>query len=318
MAASCQEIFSYEKKIDTLHQYNHQEYVFFNDTDKIHISGTLIAPKTAYSKIAIIIPGSGKDTRHSHFILADNLLKANIGVFRFDERGTGKSEGKYSELATDLSKDLQCCYKGLVSSLDTKGIGFIGHSLGGIASLQALQQKCSPQFMVLIETPIIRNGAFVINQIEMDYENTLPEVIRKGKSKAEILKFLKSYFATISSDSLEKRDYFKKYIENQNFNKKFIALMDDKFLMEMLRLNQENVLKNCPVPTLYATGTKDKVINHQQELALVDSFNNPNINKRIYEGLNHWLTDRNAVVGSSLYRMDNEPLKEIVSWVLKI
>jgi len=316
-AAISQEIFSYERKIDTLKLYNHQEYKFLNDADKINLSGTLIAPRTEYSKVAIIIPGSGKDTRYSHFILAEKLLEAGVAVFRFDERGAGKSEGKYSELASDLSMDLKYCYDGLLHELPDKKIGFIGHSLGGMAALQAVKNLCDPNFLVLIETPIIKNGSFILNQIEMDYDNALPEVIRKGKSKAEILTFLKSYFATISNNPLEKRTYFKQYIKNKNFNSKFIALMDDMFLMEMLRISQEDILKGYSGPTLYVSGTKNKVINHLQEIELVASFKSPNIVIKTYEGLNHWLTDRNAVVGSSLYQMDEEPLREIIMWILK-
>ena len=36
-----------------------------------------------------------------------------------------------------------------------------------------------------------------------------------------------------------------------------------------------------------------------------------------FDGLNHYLTDRNGKVGSSLYEMDKEPLNMIINWTLK-
>ena len=46
---------------------------------------------------------------------------------------------------------------------------------------------------MLIETPIIKNGAFILNQFKMDYVNSLPEKMRKGKTKNETLTFLEEY-----------------------------------------------------------------------------------------------------------------------------
>lgn len=312
-----QEIFSYERKVDSLGIYQHKDYTILNDLEKTKLSGTLIIPDTDYSKIAIIIPGSGKDTRHSHFVLAEQLLQSNIAVFRFDERGIGKSEGKYSELASDLSEDLTFCYNALRNEFKEKKIGFIGHSLGGMAALGTLNGACRPEFLVLIETPVAKNGEFILNQIEADYENSIPDVMKKGKSKTEVLSFLKSYFEVISKDSLASSKEYKRFIKDKGFNSKFIILMDDPFLMEMLHLNQESIVEKSAVPTLYLTGTKNKVMDYERETSVVAAARNNNITIKVFEGLNHWLTERNAKVGSSLYAMDNEPLQAIIDWIVK-
>lgn len=310
---NAQEIFKYEKRADSTGIHNHTEISFYNEVEKTYLSGTLIGPDN-YQKIAVIIPGSGKDTRHSHYILAERLLDNGIAVFRFDERGIGKSGGKYSELAKGLSQDLYFAFHHLSKNYSDKKVGFIGHSLGGIAALAALESGAAADFLVLIETPVIKNGAFVLNQIKSNYENSIPEVMKKGKTKDEILNFLQSYFDVISRDSLSKSD-IRKFIAKSGFNKKFIALMDDEFLMEMLHKNLEQTMKNISVPTLYLTGTVDNVIDHKAETYLVENFNNKYIAIKTFDGLNHWLTKRNAAVGSSLYDMDQEAIETIIQWL---
>lgn len=308
-----QEIFTYERQADSLMMHNHEEIIVTNTIDRITLSGTIIKPKNGFTKIAIIVPGSGRDTRHSHYIIAEKLVNAGIAVFRFDERGLGKSGGICSELAGTLSRDLSFGYHALEAKFSDKKIGIIGHSLGGVAALEAVQKGLKPEFLVLIETPAIKNGAFIMNQITMNYENALPEVMRKGKSKEEVVAFLNALFSYVR-DTPRSNGEIKKFIKVQGFDKQFAAVLNDDFLMEMLHTDLEATLRNTAIPTLYLTGTKDKVINHTEETSLVKSFSNPNIDIGIFDGLNHWLTIKDAPVGSSLYNMDPEPLARILNW----
>ena len=85
----------------------------------------------------------------------------------------------------------------------------------------------------------------------------------------------------------------------------------------MARINLEDKVKNLSLKTLYLTGTHDKIINHEQELDVLRSFKNPNIEIVEFDGLNHYLTDRNGKIGSSLYKMDNAPLDVIINWILE-
>lgn len=315
---NAQNIFEYEKEINNSENYDFKEIEFQNQEENIKLSGTLIKPKTDFDKIVIIVPGSGKDTRNSHYIVAEQLLKNNIAVYRFDERGIGKSGGNYSELVKDLSNDLNFAFKTLQKLNNDKKIGIIGHSIGGIATLQIITENCKPDFIVLIETPIIRNGAFVMNQFKQNYENSIPEIMREEKTKEEITTFLEGYFEVIvDGDANSLKNEIKKYIKEKGFNKKFIVLLNDKFLMEAITTNLEETVKNVSIKSLYLTGTKDKIINHKEEINQIKSFKNSNIQIEIFDGLNHYLTDRNGIVGSSLYNMDKEPLSVLINWILK-
>ena len=120
-----QTILKHEKKIDIAKKYQSREINFINSTDNILLSGSLIEPNNDYKKIVIIIPGSGKNSRNSHYVLANKLLQNNIAVFRFDDRGVGKSEGIHSNSIDDLASDIVSVLKTLKSNkqLKNKEIG---------------------------------------------------------------------------------------------------------------------------------------------------------------------------------------------------
>jgi hypothetical protein len=79
-----QEIYTYEKQIDNIEKYLSTELETENKNDNVILKGTLIEPKTYYTKVVIIVPGSGKDTRNSHYKLTEKLLENNIAVYRYD------------------------------------------------------------------------------------------------------------------------------------------------------------------------------------------------------------------------------------------
>jgi len=317
---NAQDNFKYEKVLNDTTLFDIEEINFQNVNENIKLTGTLLKPKSDFDKILIIVPGSGKDTRHSHYVLTEQLLKNNIAVYRFDERGVGHSEGKFSELAKDLSNDLNFAFKAIKEKYNTKKIGIFGHSLGGVATIKSVEIECQPDFVILMESPVEKNSAFVLNQIEMNYDTILPKFMKEGKTKEEIMTFLAGYFEVIRnynhSPTLEKE--VKKYIKEKGYNKRFISLIQDAFLVEMVTLNLEDIFKNISHKTLYLVGTTDKHINHKKEIAIINSFQNPNIEIKLFEGLNHYLTDRNGEVGSSLYQMDEEALKAILGWINKI
>lgn len=319
LIGNSQDIYEYEKEIRNKENYISTIINFQNTDEDLKISGTLLTPKTDFSKIVIIVPGSGKDTRYAHFILADELLKNGIAVYRFDERGVGKSEGKYSRLAKDLSTDLSFSLKNLQQKYRSKKFGVIGHSLGGIATLELIATNINLDFIILIETPIIKNGAFILNQFKMDYVNSLPEKMRKGKTKNETLTFLAEYLQVISNNTNAKslKKEVKNHIKNKGFNNQFVFLLKDELLIELAKTNLEGNLKKSSIKTLYLSGTKDKIINHKEEISLIESFNNSNIETHIFEGLNHYLSDRKETRNSSVYQMDEEPLSLIINWTLK-
>lgn len=150
------------KGIQDIERYNSQEINFIDSEENVKLSGTLIFPKTNYSKIVVITPGSGQNNRNSHYNIAEELLKNGIAVYRFDDRGVGKSGGKVNFGVDQIIKDLYYALDNIqkIDSLSNKKIGALGHSLGGIATIDAYQNTLKIDFLILMATPIEKFGKF--------------------------------------------------------------------------------------------------------------------------------------------------------------
>lgn len=150
------------KGIKNIERYNSQEIDFIDSEENVKLSGTLISPKTNYSKIVVITPGSGQNNRNSHYNIAEELLKNGIAVYRFDDRGVGKSGGKVNFGVDQIIKDLYYALDNIqkIDSLSNKKIGALGHSLGGIATIDAYQNRLKIDFLILMATPIEKFGKF--------------------------------------------------------------------------------------------------------------------------------------------------------------
>jgi len=158
----------FSKEIQNTKDYNFTEIEFADTAENVILSSTLITPKKAYSKIVIITPGSGQDTRNSHYVLAENLLANGIAVYRFDDRGVGKSKGTVNfsvdQIITDLFYAIDNLQK--IDSLSQKQIGLLGHSLGGIATIDNYQKGFKLDFLILMATPVEKFGKFTKPQYQ--------------------------------------------------------------------------------------------------------------------------------------------------------
>jgi pimeloyl-ACP methyl ester carboxylesterase len=115
---------------------------------KIKISGSFILPeleKSSAFPLVIMVSGSGAQDRnceilgHKPFwVLADHLGRNGIASYRYDDRGTGKSGGKF-EIATqvDFGKDLVAIVEYFSKAYPKAKIYIYGHSEGGMTALRA-------------------------------------------------------------------------------------------------------------------------------------------------------------------------------------
>lgn len=318
LIGNSQNMFIYEKEISNKENYNFKEIEFQNNEENINLSGTLITPKSEFDKIVIVVPGSDPNTRYSHFILAEEFLNQGIAVYRFDKRGLGKSEGKINDSAIKLSNDLSYAYRKIEEKYNDKSIGILGHSLGGMASLEMMQNGLSPKFLILIGTPVAKNGSYLIYGLKTNYENSIG-FPTKGKSREEVIELIENLFVIIAEneDSKKMRQEAKAIIKSRGFKSSFIRLLNDEEMIERIHTNHETILKNIAIPTLYLVGTNDEILDYKQESDLVLTFKNENIKVEIYDGLNHYLTEKDAASGTSLYKMDKEPLSEIMRWTME-
>ena len=314
-------IFSHEREIKGKENYNSLNVDFYNYTDNINLSGTLLTPKKSYKKIVIIVPGSGKDTRYSHHKLATSLLENNIAVYRFDERGVGKSQGKFTSSIDLLTDDVSYCIKYIKSlkGFENKEVGLLGHSLGGMASAIATNNSVNSttkvDFLIQIASPVKNFAEASKYQIK-----TLPQYKIKNKTEKETVALLETLiqitkqYKNISDTAL--RNIGIKAIKENGFQ-----VNDIKFWslthINLFKQDYETVYKQLQIPTIYLIGTEDKFINPLPEVSLLKKYNNPLITVKVMKNLNHYLT-AGALESDVIYNIDKRATDTIINWIQKI
>ncbi len=165
--------------------YQEEEVAFENKSAGIKLAGTLTYPKPLpgvdYVKAptypaVILITGSGPQDRdetvfgHKPFaVIADDLTKKGFAVLRYDERGVGKSTGKFQESTTaDFANDTEAAIDFLKSQpqIDTAHIGLIGHSEGGMIAPMLAAQRKDIAFIVMLAGPSTPAPELMREQVE--------------------------------------------------------------------------------------------------------------------------------------------------------
>jgi uncharacterized protein len=142
------------------------------------LAGTLTVPEGAGPfPAAIMITGSGPQNRdeelfgHKPFlVIADYLSRHGIAVLRIDDRGVGGSSGRSSqqtiqEMAADVLSDVDFL-KGR-PEINSKKIGVIGHSEGGIVGPLAASQSSDIAFVVMLAGTGVTGEQVMYRQAEL-------------------------------------------------------------------------------------------------------------------------------------------------------
>ena len=319
-----QEIMFYEKEISNRENYEFYDYTILQKKDNIKLSGTLITPKTNYDKIVFIVPGSGKDTRNSHFILTEFLLKNNIAVFRYDERGVGKSEGifnNYSYTINEMTDDFNSIFNELITTekFVNKKIGILGHSYGGLTTMGAIEKGLKCDFLIQLATPIERatelfkyqiktgqnkqerNLQYSDNETKFKVMDSISKIIDKNSTLDEMA-LKKVIYSTMKKYGYKKKD-FGWYITFSSY-------------LELLKKNFIPVYENITIPTIYLIGNNDIFVDPIANTSILKKTNNKNIDIKVFELLNHYLTSsKNLKSDSSIYEIDDAVKMYLLDWI---
>lgn len=318
-----QDIMLYEKEISNKENYEFYDYTVLQKQDNIKLTGTLITPKANYDKIVFIVPGSGKDTRNSHFILTELLLKNNIAVFRYDERGVGKSEGDFDVFYTinDMTNDFQSIFNEVTSTekFVNKKIGLIGHSYGGLITIGAIEKGLKCDFLIQWATPVERatelfkyqiktglnkqekNLQYSDNETKFKVMDSVSKIIDRNPTLDEMT-LKKVIYSTMKKYGYKKKD-FGWYITFSSY-------------IELLKKNFIPVYEKLSIPTVYLIGNNDIFVDPIANTALLKKINNKNIEIKIFESLNHYLTSsKNLELNTSLYEIDEAAKTHVLDWI---
>lgn len=322
--------------------YHEEEVAFPNEQAKISLAGTLTVPMGQGSfPAAILISGSGPHDRdetvagHRPFlVLADHLTRKGIAVLRFDKRGIGKSTGVYDQATSeDFAGDVQAALSYLRSrkEIDSKRIGLIGHSEGGLIAPMVAARSRDVAWIVLLAAPALKGEETLLLQSEL--------ILRAGgvndEQVAKTREFNKRAYALVrqESDAVKLQAKLSNLAESSGMNATLlpgalqsqVRLMASPWFRFFLDYDPVPVLQKTLCPVLALNGEKDLQIGSKENLeqirkALQRSGNN---DSQITElpGLNHLFqhgpTGAPIEYGSIEETMAPEALNSISDWIVK-
>jgi uncharacterized protein len=296
--------------------YYTEDVQFTNTIDNVTLSGTLTLPsKTGIFPVVILISGSGPQDRdesllgHKPFlVLADYLTQKGIAVLRYDDRGVGRSTGKF-DLATsaDFAKDTKAAiaYLKTRSDINPKQIGLIGHSEGGMIAPMVASQSKDIAYIVLLAGPGTPIDELMLQQSKL-------VAASQGASEAEIAKGQKLNTAAFSiikkSTDNEKlkadlSEYFKTNISAEDMALRPAGTSEEQYIQSLvnefgniwmqyfIQFNPADYLTKVNCPVLALNGSKDLQVPPKENLEAIQvalkKGGNKNFATKELAGLNH-------------------------------
>jgi len=157
----------------------------FEGRGGVKLAGRLVLPKSNDPvPIVILIHGAERDSARDSYALQRLLPAENVGAFVYDKRGTGRSDGKYTQDFDTLADDAVVAMREAKRIAGTRcaRIGYQGGSQGGwVAPLAATH---APVDFVIV------SFGLAVSVIDEDQEEVALEMRLKGHSQPEISKAL--------------------------------------------------------------------------------------------------------------------------------
>ena len=330
--------------------YHEEEIVFENSGAEIKLAGTFTYPKSRGPfPTAILVSGSGPQDRnetimgHRPFlVLADHLTRHGIAVLRYDDRGVGDSEGRFSKaLVRDFTSDALAAVDYLKSRVEVNPsqIGIIGHSEGGLVAPQAATRSSDVSFIVLLagvgvplEELLQRQAADIIRVLGVDEETAKKQSLIQGKifaevrdfqdlktTKKKVIEIMKTSLADLTPEQLEAAGYSESQLEVQ------AGMVTSPWFRDLLEIDPQPTLEKVRCPVLAVNGKKDIQVAWQENLEGIENSvkrgGNSDVTIQSYPNLNHlFQTCRTGAMTeySSIEETFNpEVLETLSEWILR-
>jgi len=295
--------------------YISEDVTFYNDKFDINLAGTLTIPRGEGPFPAVIlISGSGPQNRneelmgHKPFlVIADYLTRNNIAVFRYDDRGVGKSQGDYiKSTSADLATDAEAAFNYLKSNskIDPTRIGLIGHSEGGLIAPITVASNSGVAFIISLAGPgvtgeeiLIRQGADISRVSGLD-EKTIEKNIATNKKLFAVLKKEKDNKLAGEKMIAEYRKILKKQKSSPEDTENAVKAIEASltgpsmpWLRYFIITDPQDFWKKVKCPVLALNGEKDLQVAADENLPAIEksvkSGGNNNVKTIKFAGLNH-------------------------------
>lgn len=328
--------------------YRDEEVAYENQKAGVKFGGTLTLPKgDGPFPAALLITGSGPQDRdesllgHRPFlVLADHLTRKGIAVLRVDDRGVGKSTGSTTNSTTaDFADDALAgiAYLKTRKEIDSKKIGLIGHSEGGLVAPLAASKSADVAFVVLMAgtgitgEEILYLQGRLINQANKATDKAIAEQVRIQKLLFGIVKETKDNKEAIKrfeeawEKELAKMTDKEKEDAKKAPLKKQLEAVTSPWFRYFLTYDPLPALRKTKCPALAICGEKDLQVPPKENLPAIEKAlkegGNKDVTIREFPGLNH-LFQTCKTGALSEYAVIEETfapavLEAISEWVLK-
>jgi pimeloyl-ACP methyl ester carboxylesterase len=330
--------------------YHSEDITFKNEKAGITLAGTLTLPKKEGNFPAVIlISGSGPQNRdeellgHKPFlVLADHLTKNGIAVLRYDDRGTGSSQGSFTKATTqDFATDTEAAlaYLKTRKEINKNKIGLAGHSEGGtIAPIVAVGHPDVAFIVLLAGTAIPGDELMLLQNYLLGKANGMPddELKKLGAINKKIYDAIK---LETDAKALKPKlqDIFEKDLKplfiskgvpqaqvTQYINVQISELISPWY-SNFIRYNPQPVLEKVKCPILALNGEKDLQVAPVANLDAIKRATEKSGNKKVLTkqlpGLNHLFQESTTGSPSEYQEIEQTfspaALNEISTWILK-
>lgn len=330
--------------------YYSEEVSFKNKKDSISLAGTLTLPKkTGKFPVVVLITGSGPQNRdeelmgHKPFlVLSDFLTRNGIGVLRFDDRGSFASKGNFAKATTaDFANDVEAAVNYLKTrkEIESKKIGLIGHSEGGIIAPIVAARRKDIRFIVLMAGTAIPGSELLMQQQELigrasgmkeedlkkaaDINRGAYDMIINSKDDSKLTRQLSDYLSVKTKDipgmEIPEGESASDMIQAQ------ITQITSPWMLYFIRYNPALVLEKVSCPVLAINGSKDLQVPAKVNLPAIEKALKKGGNKQVttleFPGLNHLFQECTTGLPKEYGEIDQTispvALKEIGNWIKK-
>lgn len=284
--------------------YYAEDITFENKKAGITLAGTLTLPKKEGNFPAVVlISGSGAQNRDEEFldhkpflVLSDYLTKNGIAVLRFDDRGTAGSTGDFKNaISPDFASDVEAGVEYLRTrkEINSKKIGLIGHSEGGLIAPIVASKSKNIAFIVLLAGPGLKGDEVLILQNRLiakvdgksdaeiqkteEANRKAFEIINKYQNPEELKTVMTNYITETSKNDPNKP-------ENMSMED-YIQLQVNKtlnpWMVYFLRFDPKSTLEKVKCPVLALNGSKDVQVAPKENLEAIKKYIGSNGNKNL-------------------------------------
>ena len=326
--------------------YRSEEVSYPNEAAGIKFAGTLTIPEGdgPFPSVLLITGSGGQDRDEAifqhrpFFVIADHLSRRGIAVLRVDDRGVGETTrgtDPEKETTVDYVGDVLCGIEFLKgrSEVESKRIGLIGHSEGGVIAPLAAVASDDVAFIIMMAGTGIRGDQLLLKQNELIS-------LASGIDEQEIARGLdlsRQLFALLLEDDLDAettRSRMEAIVraspdlsdgeDGDAEVARVIGELELPWIHWFVRYDPAPTIEQVTCPVLAVIGTLDLQVPCKDNLeaigAALERGKNPDFELVEFAGLNHLFqhcdTGSPSEYGEIEETFSIEVLEKMTKWIL--